>query len=242
MTTETVIVRELSSNQMDQRAVLSVVAARRGKVLTGCLIAAGIVLAILVGLGVWAAMSWRGWVSGGITSVTSEMLKESELPQEQKDRVLARVDGVAKDFKDAKITMAQLGQIMGKISEGPLLPLGIVWAVESQHVTNSALTADEKAEGKLNLQRLARGVFEKKIPKNNLQTVIAPISTPGPNGQPQMKQKVTIEELRAFLANAKAEADKAEIPNEPYTVDVATEVDNAVNEVLGTTAPAGGGG
>jgi hypothetical protein len=211
---------------------------RRGGVLKGCLIAAAVVVVILIALGVWVAMSWKGWTADIMKSATQAAVQNSQLPADQKTRITTRINSLADDFKDGKVTFEQLTQVLEQVASGPLMPLGIVYAAEEKYLKPSSLTAEEKDAGRRSMQRLARGVFEKKINKAGLDRAITPISVVGTGGEPRFKEQVTTEELKQFLAMAKEEADKAQIPDEPFTVNVADEVDKAIDKVL--AKPTGG--
>jgi hypothetical protein len=63
------------------------------------------------------------------------------------------------------------------------------------------------------------------------------IATRGSNGEWQLRENLTDEELRAFLAAAKAEADKAEIPAEPAEFDPSDELKKVIDSTLSGPAP-----
>jgi hypothetical protein len=84
----------------------------------------------------------------------------------------------------------------------------------------------------LSLQRFARGVFEKSIPTSAIDEVTGPISTKDAQGHTQFKQQLTTEELEEFIAAAKARADSAKVPNEPFQINVADELDKAIDKAM----------
>ena len=53
-----------------------------------------------------------------------------------------------------------------------------------------------------------------------------------PNGQWQLRQAVSDEELRAALSEAKAQADAADIPPAPENIDPSDEVKRIIDESL----------
>ncbi len=208
---------------------------RRGSAKKGCLIALAIFLVLVVGVVIFVAVSWKGIAASSLTAFTTQMVTQSDLPQDQKDRVIAKVKSIGDDFKNGKVSFAQLGKVMGAIAEGPVLPLGIVAAVEGQYIKPSTLTDQEKTDASRTLERFARGIAEKKIDMSVVKTVLGPISQPGTGDQIRLKQAALVkpEELRALLADAKKRADDASIPDEAYAVNVADELDKAVNQALG---------
>lgn len=217
---------------------------RRGSFKTGCLIAVGVVLVLLVGGGIFVATQWKGWAAAGITAMAEAMTQQSDLPQDQKDKVLASIKGVADDFKSGKITTEQLGKVMEEIASGPLLPVGIVAAAEEKYMKPSGLTPEEKAAGERTMQRFARALFEKKVGEADAQKVLEPISQGqlhfSTNGQQtsaqqnfRLKDKVNDAELRDFLARAKSKVDELHVPDEAFNVNVAEELDKAIQKALG---------
>lgn len=208
---------------------------RRGSAKKGCLIALAVFLVLVIGGGIFIAMSYKGWLATGMTAFTKQIVNDSNMPQDQKDRVVAKVASIGDDFKNGKITFAQLGQVMEAIAEGPILPLGMTAALESQYIKPSALTADEKTAATRTLERLARGIAEKKIKMDDVKLIVAPISQPSSGKEFRLKpaNQVTPDQLRAVLADAKKRADDAQVPDEPYTVNVADALDEAVKQALG---------
>ncbi len=47
-----------------------------------------------------------------------------------------------------------------------------------------------------------------------------------------LNQQLTDDELKAFLEKAKAKADAASIPDEPFEVNIADELEKAIDKVL----------
>jgi len=212
------------------------VSTRRGSFKAGCLISLAVVLVIALALGIWVAVSWKGWFASAINNTTVKMVDQSQLPDEQKDRVKARVSQLTEDFKVGKISFEQLGKVTKNLAEGPLFPLISVWTFEEHYLAKSTLPDDEKAAGSRTLQRYARGVTEKKISANDVQTAVDSISEVNTSGQRQVKQTLTNQELQTFLASLKAKADAVNVPDEPFTVNVADEIDKAIDEGLGKTS------
>jgi hypothetical protein len=217
---------------------------RRGSFKTGCLIAVGIVLALLVGGGIFVAAQWKNLAAAGINAMAEAITQQSDLPQDQKDRIQASIKGVAEDFKAGKISTEQLGKVMEEIAASPLLPVGIVAAAEEKYVKPSGLSQEEKDAGKRTMERFARGLFEKKIPEAEAQNVLEPISegkfsitmsgqSREANQEFRLKDKVNDAELREFLSRAKAKVDEKQIADEAYRVDIAEELEKAINKALG---------
>ncbi|MFN7021614.1 MAG: hypothetical protein ACK4WH_09840 [Phycisphaerales bacterium] len=212
--------------------------ARRGGIGKGCLIAFAVFLVLLIGAGVFVAMKWKGWAADAVVAGTTQMVNDSDLPADQKQRILAKVRTLGDDFKSGKVSVDQMTGVLQKIAESPLLPVGVMFGMDKAYLApNKDLSDDEKTAAKRSMQRFARGVVEKKIPMETMQTVLAPISDPNVSNKPgnfrlKKPDKVTTDELKQFVANAKAEADKANMPDEAYELNVANEVEKVIDEGL----------
>ena len=208
----------------------------------GCLKIAGIgclvVFILAVVGGVIVVMNFKSIASSAVSAAVKAGINESELPAEQKQRVIKQVDRLTTAYKAGEISEEQLGSLMEKLAEGPLFPLGMVYAFESEHITPSDMTEAEKQAAKRSLQRVARGIYEESIDRDELEELLGLITTADGQGDRQMKEQLTRQELDAFLAAAKDKADEAQVPDEPFEVDVATEIEQAVDQALGSASPA----
>lgn len=223
---------------MTRRSVLGSEPARRGSALKGCLIAAFIILLILIGGTIYIVNNWKSWTGGFMRKAAEQMVQESELPADQKSRILAQVDLITRDWEAERITSEEFVKVFGEVFQGPLITLLAAYAIEKKHLERSGLSADEKADGKLQLQRAARGFSEKKLNQQDIQTILAPLMATDPTGkQTKIKEVVTDSELQKVFAEARQKADAASIPNEPYVVDIAYEIERAVAKSLGRPEP-----
>lgn len=209
---------------------------RRGSAAKGCLIAVAIVLVLAIAGGIIVAMNFKSWATSAVKAVTVSMIQKSEIPQDQKDRIVKRVDTLATDFKSGKLTGDQLERVLKAVGESPVFPLAMVEGAMLKYVEPSALSKEEKQAARLTLQRFARGVYEEKIHKDAVKEVLAPIQTVDAAGKPQPKQVVTPEELKQFLDLAKSKADAAKIPEEPFVINYADELDKAIDGALAAPA------
>lgn len=171
----------------------------------------------------------------GARMIAVAVINDSDLTDEQKQGMIGHIDGLTQDYKDGKITMDDLERVATEVTDGPLIYVGTVIFVETQYIAPSGLSTEEKEEARLNLQRFARGIYEKSIPQTAVDSAITPLQETKPDGSTELKQpgKATDEELRAFLANVEQEADAAEIPNEPFDVDIVKEFGDAIDRALG---------
>jgi hypothetical protein len=177
-------------------------------------------------------MSWKGWAANVTKKAAADAVAKSSLAPDDKDRVLKRINQLADDFEAGKVSTEQIGRVMQQIAESPLLPLGLVMAADEKYLKPSGLTSEDKEDGRRTLQRLARGAFEKGIPENDVQEVMQLVMQRQPDGSQQLKERLTDAELTAFLEKAKEKADAASVPDEPFEVNIADEIEKAIDKVL----------
>ncbi len=207
----------------------------------GCAKAAGIgcLIIALVALiaGIFVAIYLKDILAGTARWIATVAVEKSKLPQEQKQAIIEQIDRLIDDYKEGRITEDHLKHVLQQISESPLLPLGAVMYMEHQYVTPSGLTPAEKEKAKLTLQRLARGVFEEKIPEQAIQQIVLPLSEVDEDGDMDLKDTVTDEELRQFLQMAQDKVEEAGISQEPFVVNIADEIRKAIDNALQEPPP-----
>ncbi len=209
------------------------------KGLSGCAIA-GIGCAVIVVLGLIAAVLVGFWVARNArelgtdlaVSAMKEGLNELEVPDDQRQRMHARIDEVGQQFKDGKLELQQVGAIFEKLSESPILPAGVSLFVKRVYIRDSGLDEEEKAAAHIAIQRFSRGVIDRSIPDAKREAVLDMISTKDINGNRQFQQKLTDDELRAFIKAVTETADEAGVPPEVPEINFADEFDKAIDEAL----------
>lgn len=210
---------------------------RRGGVKTGCFVVF-LVFVALIAAGVWyVGNNWRGWASSGVQAISEKVVAESGLPDDQKNQILAQVRSLGDDFKAGKISTEQMQKVGQEIVNSPLLPLAGVQAARKRYIEPSDMTPDEKSAAIRSLQRFARGIYEKKITpaQQAIDDTVKPIATLKPDGRWELKDKPSRLELDQFVANAKAKADAAGVPDEPFDLNIAEELKKAIDKALGRT-------
>jgi len=218
----------------------------------GCLAVLGIgIIAVIIG-GVVVSKNWRGWVAAPARQAVSEMLDEANLPDEQKIAILVEMNSFIDTFEAGDITLEELGQVAEALAEGPILPMLAVYGLDEGYISDSGLSDEEKADASLQLRRVARGITDRTIPPNDFNNILDPLEPdPGEEAGPKVNadtmniviakpEDVDDDELREFIANAKAAADEAGVPDEDFTIDYATEFRKAIEEALGRELPKDG--
>jgi len=222
------------------------VQARPGGVLAGCLIALGIVLVVVIGFGIYAAMNWKSWTASAMRAMVDAVTTELNLSPEQRAQIRAEVDLLATDFEKGNLSLEQFARVMEELAESPVIPAAVVLGAQAAYVRPSTLSDDEKQDADRQIERLARGIVDEQLTADQINTALAAISKqPGGssgsveyrggqiNVELQEPRNVTPAELRQFIEDARSVADDAGIADEPFEVDIAVELRRAVDRALG---------
>lgn len=216
----------------------------------GCL---AVLILGLVGLGiggVYVANNWKSWAAPQITKIMAAGIRDTDLTNEQKRELIARVEVMAQEFESGLLTFEDLSKIGETLETSPLLAVGIVEAMNMAYIRRSDLTDEEKADAVRLNQRLARGIFEDRITAKELEPVLKPLSNAGsvevtstPSDEATTgtfridnlkdPEQITADELRAYMANARSLLEQKAIPDEPFTVDIIEEFDKAIESAIG---------
>ncbi|HEX3602312.1 MAG TPA: hypothetical protein VHU84_19315 [Lacipirellulaceae bacterium] len=200
--------------------------------LIGCLAALGIVMVLLIGIGVWMMFHWRGFVADVGSQAIGQMVDTSDLPQQEKVEVKQQVDRIDKAFRDGKISMEQMGAIIQKVMDSPLMPSLIVAGVDKKYLDHSGLSNEEKAQGRIALNRFMSGAIAKKIDEKGIDAVMTHVADRQANGSWRLRQQVSDADLRAAIGEAKAQADTAGIAAEPPPFDPSDELKRIIDDSM----------
>lgn len=224
---------------------------RRGNILVGCgvvLVVLGIIAAIGV---VWVVNSWRGWTASGITEMSREILQQSQIDQAEQQEMMTHVEDLMTRFENGDITLGQLGEVADRLTQSPLMAAALLAFADSEYISGSDLSDDEKAQARLTLARYTQGIKNDAIDQESLQRVLEPVSTATPddndfilsinfdaNGNSNERalrssDEVSGEDLREMLTRAKTYADEAGVDGSPEPLDPSDELAIVIAQALG---------
>ncbi|MFK7882820.1 MAG: hypothetical protein AB8F26_01385 [Phycisphaerales bacterium] len=219
---------------------------RRGNWLVGCGVVLAIFIVVLVGLGVFVAMNARSWAADGMDSMITAMVEEAPINEAEKAETLKVVEGFVQEFRDKKITLAQLGQIMEELPKSAVLPAGVAMGIGRAYFEESGLSDEEKADGQQQLARIAHGIGGGTLEQSDLIEVLQPLKAKATetnafvlnlpdNSSIRIKNPDAVEddELRAFIESVRSKADERELPPEPPEFDLSGELQKMIDVALG---------
>jgi hypothetical protein len=198
----------------------------------GCGCAAAVLMLVIATIVLWVLTSWKNLAAKVAKQAAADAVAKSSLAPADKERVLKRINQLADDFESGKVSVEQIGRVMEQVARSPLLPLGLVMAADEKYVKPSGLTDDEQQAARRTLQRFARGAFEKTIAERDVEEVLNLVMEPQADGGKRIKERLTDAELKAFLDKAKQKADAANVPDEHFNVNIADEIENAIDKAL----------
>jgi hypothetical protein len=200
--------------------------------LTGCLIVF-VVVVILGAIAIWwLYRNGASWAAEAGSAIAKDAINQTDLPAEEKTDISMQIDRLTTAAKEGKLNLAQLSQFMEQFMQSPLMTTLAISAIDKKYITPSGLTAEEKAEAQVTVKRFMRGAIDQKFNEAAMKQAMAPVSEEK-DAQTVLRDTVTDEQLRAFLRNAKAEADAAGVPEEVEEVDPSDEFKRLVDQTLG---------
>ena len=198
----------------------------------GCLATLGIMALLCGGVIWWGYHYIPGMLAGKVRDAMVQAVNESELAPADKQEVVTQINRVVDKYRAGEIDGEQLMRVMEELGQSPVMAVVMLYAAEEKYIKPSGLSDEEKQAALLTLQRVLRGVVEKKIDPDELQASLNMIMEPNQGDQKKLKEKLTDDELKAFLAAMTQHADDAKIPLEPYNVRIGEEVKKAVDRAL----------
>ncbi len=177
-------------------------------------------------------------------------LVEMQLEEGERGEIMGHVNTLMTRYESKEIGLEELGRVLESIAESPLLGAALIGGVDALYLSESTLSDEEKAEGRVQLARYAQGLRAKSIDSETLEEVLASVSTTTPDEndiQLQYEQgpmgssrfalrsadEVSDDDLRAVFAEARAKADEAEIEAVPEEIDISDTLGVAIANALG---------
>ncbi len=193
----------------------------------GCSIVGGVLMALIVGGGLYVYYNLSSWVAGSLKA----SVESTTLPEDQKKRIKKQIDKLKNKYNEGKIDLDELQSVSSKIVEGPLLKVGVVLFVQKTYFQETDKLNDEEKEKSMRaLDRYARGLYEDKISPDTMEQVFRPLEKKTKTGGSRFKEEPSRKVLLKVAEKAREKADENNIPDEEFNVDVASEFEKIVRE------------
>jgi hypothetical protein len=207
--------------------------------LIGCLVVVVVVMLLLAAVAYWVWHNRRDLAATIAAKGVNQMIDATDLPAQERREMKLEVQRVADAYREGRLSNEQAVRIMEELVDSPIFSLFVVSAIDNQYLKQSGLSEEEKAEGRQTLQRFVRGAVDDKIDQAMVDSVMEHVADKRPDGRWRLRDKVSDEQLRAALAEAKRAADEAGIPEQPETVDASAEFKRIVDKAMGENQEVG---
>ena len=206
--------------------------------MVGCLGIAALAFLLMAGVAWWVYQNGREFFTELGRDKIVEAINASGLEAEEKELIAAEIDRVSGAFLRGEIPVQKMVELAEAIAEGPLMSVVLVEVARTRYLDPSGLSEEEKAAGLETLRRAAYGQMEGLLTEEDLDAAFASIEKPGSHdADRRIQETLTDEQLRAFLAEAKAAADRADVPAEVPAFDLVEEFRGLLREILGADMP-----
>jgi hypothetical protein len=201
--------------------------------LVGCGFLA-LVAVLLIGGGLFLWTNAREIAGDAGYEALERAVREADLPAEQESRLITELADVRDRFQSGEIGWEQMGTIAERVTDSAILPMGGV--LVGQHLLESDpnLSQAEVADGRLQLERFARGVHEGDIQKLEVKALLKTIGEEQSEGNIKIKGRPDTQELRELVRVAREKADAADVSPDRFEVDLAAELRAIVQDVVGS--------
>jgi len=208
------------------------------KCLGGCCIALLIVGLLGGGVGFYLVSNWRDLLSNFGMQAFEEVLNESNLSSEDKVGILEQAERLRTAFVNEELDENDFTNLMEDFTESPILPVAGVIAVRDGILQPSGLPDGEVEQGTLDLERVARGLYEDSLTIDDLEHIMDPVMIiDRARNRWELKQNASDEDIREMLSRAGTTADENQIPEERFEVNLAEEFKRIVDNTLGGAPP-----
>ena len=207
--------------------------------MSGCAQAAigfGVFCVILICIGIagiyYVAQNLRGIAANMGTPAIQNLVWEMEIPAGQKTQISAKINELGDDFKDEKIGIKELQEILQGVGDSPLAGAAAsIWFTD-EYVSKSGLSDAEKQDATMTAKRFAKGMLNKSISDKEANDIMDMISEKTPDGQTNVQETLSDKELQETLLKMKNAADSAGVPMDVPDINFANEFDKVVDTVL----------
>jgi len=182
-------------------------------------------------------LNFRSLVAGIIRGPVLQQIQSAELPADQKAGIARTIDQLTEDFKNDRLSYQQLAGIFERLGHGPFFVVVEMESAKSLCLGVCQPAAEERGRMSRVFQRLQRGVVEGSVPPQRAEEALALIQMTDSGKHRAFKPNLTAREARLFIDRIRQDADQAGVPDEPYQVDFAGQLQRAVDAVLKPASP-----
>jgi hypothetical protein len=204
-----------------------------------------IILLVLVlccgGIITYIYLNFRSMVAGMIRGPVMQQIQTADLPADQKAGITATIDQLSRDFEEDRLSYQQVARIFERLGQGPFFALIEIESARVFCIDASKPDPEKRKTMTRTCQRLQRGLTENRVSTDQVTDALTLIQMTNSDNQRTFKPNLTAREADMFIERAREIVEQANVPDEPYQVDYAGQLQHAVDEALNrqvTTEPA----
>lgn len=213
--------------------------------MTGCTVIIVGFIVFLLGFGIYAYYKAEDWTRDSAAYLLEHAaqagVKQLKLPtKEEEEKILVPVRELAGKIRAKQVSPEQAKAIATAVMESPAILAILCRTAELQYLNPSGLSEKEKTSASADVNRFLYALISEKVDKATLQSLkdIAFVEVVGQN-QPQLKEKLTDEELRQALGIIKDAAEKAGVTGRQPPFDLGDAIRKAIDKGMSTAASSG---
>jgi len=188
------------------------------------------------------------WMVIGARAAVTAILKDSQLPEQEKQAIVKQTERVIGKFGRGEMTWEQLIHISQHYLQGPLPVVVAAYSVDAQilgasdfeeeQLEKGVKKGDKTAEAHRVLQRLIHGLVEGKISKEEALQSLRRTIRVDRNGRIIPYAHVRSKDLRATVRDCRDLVNRKNIPDRLYHIRISELLRKEFDKALGeNTAP-----
>ena len=143
-------------------------------------------------------------------------------------------------IREGKVGTEDAARITANIWQSPIIPAVLTQAFEKKYILTPEVPEFFKKKGRLTISRFIRAIMSKKVSEQQLADVLNIITTREVKNNHKtysLKEELSQEELQNCLKTMDAVCQALNIPDQPYTFNLADEMRKIINGTISTAAP-----
>lgn len=197
----------------------------------GCL--GGVVLVTLAIVGVYFGIKKVMTLTADeFCDQISKDLETMDLSDEERseadDLLFQLRDGV----RSGDVGITDLPKLVEAIERSTLKEYAAVLIGKGIVNSNNELTAEERADGELQVSRFADGMSKGKFTAEDFEEVLATLGERDEEGVVEVEDEPTADEIRDMIEQLRAMTDEAGLDQEGLDIDIVAELQSLVDSVL----------
>lgn len=200
----------------------------------GCLVALLLMVGIVSVGGYFLFRSAKRITAEAAVQAVEHGIQQTELSEEQRTAIIERVEELAEDFRSGELTLEEIAEIGEQIVESRAVIAGGAEFVVRRHILDQVELSDEElAHANRLIQRLARGIVEEQLEMSDFESIKDIVLIDQGEGNYRLKEDLSQDDVEKFMGELEKLVDEAGVPDEPYEVDIASELDRIVESARG---------